>query len=138
MIKVVIDTNVLISSLIVKTSPPGFVYDRAMRGVFCWYTSDEVLAEYNRVLSYTKFEKYFTEKKAREVLAMITKKTKKVTPVDVQKLIDPTDTKFLACAVAAKVDFLITGNLKHYPETYKGVKVVSPAQFVEYVGEGLK
>jgi predicted nucleic acid-binding protein len=38
---------------------------------------------------------------------------------------------FIECADAARADYLITGNLKHFPRFWKGTKVISPREFIE-------
>lgn len=45
---------------------------------------------------------------------------------------DPWDQMFIEVAVAGGVDFLVTGNLKHFPdEAREGVKVVPPRAFLD-------
>jgi len=44
---------------------------------------------------------------------------------------------FIEVAVASEADFLVTGNLKHFPETARaGVRVVSPREFLDVLLEG--
>jgi len=51
---------------------------------------------------------------------------------------DPADNKFLECALAGKVDCLVTGNTRHFPSpTYKGIKVISPRKFWAIYKESL-
>jgi predicted nucleic acid-binding protein len=47
------------------------------------------------------------------------------------KLVDPSDEKFIACALAAKADFLITGNTKHFPQSFRSVAIVTPRTFCD-------
>ena len=74
-----------------------------------WVVSEEILAEYQDVLSRKKFK--LTDEVRKEWLDVIDLVTKLV---DVQITIDfardRKDEKFLACAVAAEADFLITGD----------------------------
>lgn len=44
------------------------------------------------------------------------------------------DNRILECAVEARADFLITGDKRHplALETFRGVKIVSPAEFLEF------
>ena len=47
------------------------------------------------------------------------------------KLPDPSDAKFVECALAGGADYLVTGNLRHFPaEACRGVRVVSPGEFL--------
>jgi predicted nucleic acid-binding protein len=40
------------------------------------------------------------------------------------------DNRFLECAEAAKADFLVTGNKRHFPKGWKGTKVVNAREFL--------
>lgn len=43
---------------------------------------------------------------------------------------DPDDDIFIECADAARADFLITGNRRHFPAFWKCTKIVTPREFV--------
>jgi predicted nucleic acid-binding protein len=43
---------------------------------------------------------------------------------------DPNDNIFLECADAARADYLVTGNLKHFPRFWKSTKIVSAREFI--------
>jgi len=43
---------------------------------------------------------------------------------------DPDDAIFLECADAAKADYLVTGNQKHFPRFWKKTKVITPREFI--------
>src|SRR6202165_3614844 len=43
---------------------------------------------------------------------------------------DPADNIFLECADAARADYLVSGNQKHFPRFWKKTKVVTPREFV--------
>jgi predicted nucleic acid-binding protein len=43
---------------------------------------------------------------------------------------DPDDNIFLECADAAHADYLITGNLKHFPRFWKETKIITPREFI--------
>ena len=48
--------------------------------------------------------------------------------------VDPSDNKFLECAVAAKADFLITGNLRHFPsKAFRRINIAPPEEFLQIV-----
>jgi predicted nucleic acid-binding protein len=51
---------------------------------------------------------------------------------------DPSDNAYLACAVEAGADYLVTGNIGHFEEvgnTYRGVMIISPRTFLEILGK---
>jgi predicted nucleic acid-binding protein len=43
---------------------------------------------------------------------------------------DHDDNIFLECAEAAGADYLVTGNLKHFPRFWKKTKITSPREFI--------
>jgi predicted nucleic acid-binding protein len=46
---------------------------------------------------------------------------------------DEADNRFLECAETIDAEFLITGNKRHFPKTWKGTKVVNAREFLEQV-----
>lgn len=47
---------------------------------------------------------------------------------------DPDDDKFIACALAAKADLLVTGNKRHFPQTLSSAaRVVNAAELLELI-----
>ena len=47
---------------------------------------------------------------------------------------DPGDDKFIACALAGKADFLVTGNKRHFPQTeFRNTRVVNAAELLEFI-----
>ncbi len=50
---------------------------------------------------------------------------------------DPDDNIFLECADAARADYLVTGNQKHFPAFWKNTKIVTPREFVSLVAPHL-
>jgi predicted nucleic acid-binding protein len=52
-------------------------------------------------------------------------------------VIDPEDNKFLGCADAARADYLLTGNQRHFPIYWKKTKVISSGEFLTLVAPHL-
>jgi predicted nucleic acid-binding protein len=47
---------------------------------------------------------------------------------------DPDDDKFIACAVSAKAEFLVTGNKRHYQESWlSGTKLINAGELVQII-----
>lgn len=94
------------------------------------------MAEYREVLSRDRFRRYIPQelvngflKELKTVGALVEPQEK----IDVIKA-DPSDNMFLECAVAAKSDFLITGNLRHFPsKAFRGTNIVTPEEFLQIV-----
>jgi hypothetical protein len=133
MVRVVLDTNVVVSALIGKGNPKR-ILELIFSGKANVCLSEETFAEYVEVLSRPKFIRYpeFTEAavatlKNLRALSAFVEPTRKMNVCS-----DPDDDKFLELALEAKATYLITGNTKHFPsEPYKGIRIVSPAEFLK-------
>lgn len=107
--RVVVDTNVLVSAALRGGIPEAVILWIAGRPDWTWLVSPEILAEYAAVLSRPKFGL------PREIISrwaqMLDSHTTTIRSVPpLQYPPDPTDAKFLACAVAGRADFLVTGD----------------------------
>jgi len=109
-IRVVLDTNVLVSALLF-TGPPSQLVPAWQSGRLRPVLSAEILEEYLRVLAYRKFKLTDDEIHGlieEDLLPFVD--TVRTTPVTVPSLRDPDDLKFIACAKAAKVRWLVSGD----------------------------
>jgi putative PIN family toxin of toxin-antitoxin system len=135
-LKVVVDTNVLVSGLLSPYGPPGEIVRMVAAGVLSLCFEARIFSEYSQVLKRPKF--HFHPEEVEALLVQI-QSAGIVVPSEplAKRLTDPFDEAFLEAAVAGKVEMLVTGNLKHYPSTYHHVKIVSPAVFLENYRRGL-
>jgi putative PIN family toxin of toxin-antitoxin system len=129
--KIVLDTNIVVSGLLQSQGNPGQVLALVLSGAIQACHDERILAEYAEVLARPRFK--FDPKRIREVLNKIEADGLTVDAREESnlKLPDPDDEPFLAVALAASVDFLVTGNLADYPpDKRRGCVVVSPAAFM--------
>lgn len=129
--KIVLDTNVLVSGLLRSQGNPAQVVALALAGAVQVCHDPRILAEYAEVLARPRFK--FDPERVREVLAKLELDGVAVEPPDQRlDLPDPDDEPFLAVALAASADYLVTGNLIDFPAgKRRGCAVVSPAEFVD-------
>ena len=131
--KIVLDTNIVVSGLLQSQGNPAQVLTLVLSGAVQVCHDERILAEYAKVLARPRFK--FAPKRVREVLNKIEADG---LPIDAYAesnldLPDADDEPFLAVALAASVDFLVTGNLSDYPPAKRrGCAVVSPAAFMEH------
>lgn len=131
----VIDTNVILSSMITKN------YDSAtvgtMRAVFkkkiIPMYNDAILAEYHDVLSRDKFHlKYY---RVNKMLTAIQLFGLEVQPVSTVKILPDTDDQvFYETALAIWNAYLITGNKKHFPDVDFAV---TPAEMMRILSDDI-
>lgn len=132
MIKVVIDTNVVVSALLKSEGNPALilslVFDEEIR--IC--LSEEIIQEYQGVLKRKKFCS-LNQIDVKKFLTKLQDLSLFVNPQErINLLTDPDDNKFLDCAYEAKADYLVTGNKKHFPiNKFKNTKIVSPLEFIK-------
>lgn len=131
----ILDTNVLVSGLITPHGVCGAILKALTDGDFEAYVTQEILLEYREVPARPKF-KIDTDKRQKMLRLFKHLEMTPETRTDMQ-LPDPDDVIFLAAAVAANADYLITGNLRHFPVGMcLGVKVVSPSEFLKILQAG--
>jgi putative PIN family toxin of toxin-antitoxin system len=128
--RIVLDTNVLVSSLLSPFSPPAQMVRMVTSGVLTLCLDARLLTEYDEVLGREKFQ--FDPDAVAALLDYVVfpGHTVASSPLPAP-LPDPKDEAFLEIALAGGAEYLVTGNGAHFPETLcEGVRVVSPAGFL--------
>ena len=129
--KVVIDTNVVVSGLLSPFGAPGEIIRMAASGYLAICYDARILSEYQNVLVRRKFpfDRAYVENLLDQIRACGYVTTGK--PL-AKRLPDPDDEAFLEVALGGEAQYLVTGNLKHYPvKKREGIRVVSPTEFLE-------
>lgn len=127
--KVVIDTNVLVSALLRQGTPPATVLDALLRGDLTILYDQRILGEYREVLVRPKFG--FDAEKVEALLRFVATTGLMVADaVFPRSLPDPDDQPFADVAFAGGADALITGNKAHFP-VEDSIRVLTPREWVE-------
>jgi putative PIN family toxin of toxin-antitoxin system len=130
MIRVVLDTNVVVSALLKPRGAEGSVLQLALGGVLRLCVSAPVLAEYEAVLPRPKLK--IDPEIVEAALADIRTQGKLVRPRQTLSIAShEADNRFLECAEAAGADYIVTGNLRHFPKEWKGTRVVNARTVIE-------
>ncbi len=137
-LRAVIDTNLFVSGLFARDSLSAKLQDLWVNQDFELVTSIEIIKEVSRVLSYPRIKEHFkpSEDNIRRFFRLIFRKaiiSKDIYQTD-KIADDPTDNKFLACALEKKADYIVSRdpnlrNLKHY----HGIQIVDVSTFIEKV-----
>jgi len=130
--KVVVDTNVLVSGLLSPFGNAAQILRLIITGEIIPCFDSRILSEYYRVLHRPKFQ--FDKTAILDILELIEQNGILTSTVPLpQSLPDPGDNAFLESAVADNAACIITGNTKHFPDKLcMNVKIFNPAQFIEY------
>lgn len=128
-LRVVVDTNVLVSAALRPDGLQRTVLLLALTKPARMYISQEILAEYKNVLGRPALG--IAKGLQQRLIQLIKNRAHMVRPSYRLKVTsDPDDNKFLECADAARADYLITGNQRHFPRFWKSTKIVSSREFV--------
>ncbi len=130
--RVVLDTNVLLSALVFPGSKPDQVLHRVRRGDVELVLSPFILTELERILL-GKFR--FTKRQAAERVNAIQRMATLVEPTERVSLVSAKDddNRILECALSARADYLVTGDKEHLlPLRSIGTtQIVTPSAFLD-------
>ena len=139
--RVVVDTNVVVSSFLVPAGPPVEVMRRARATRFEIVVSSAVLAEYERVLGYPHLRPLHGLDEAGITAAVDELRDFALVVAPTMRLWvvegDESDNRFLECAVEGGVAVIVSGD-KHLVAlgSYEGIRIVRPAAFVAELDAG--
>jgi putative PIN family toxin of toxin-antitoxin system len=131
-IKVVLDTNVIVSALLFTGKLSGIV-DLWKGGEIIPVLSNETFKELTKVFTYPKFS--LTENEIRKLIK------EEIVPyfelISTSRAVknvcqDPDDDKFLSCALSASADFIVSGDkVLTEMKQYKNIKIISPHNLLQ-------
>lgn len=135
MIRIVLDTNVLVSAVLQPKGPPAQILVNSISSATVQMCiSGEIFAEYEEVLRRPRFKR--SDEEIDSVLNAIRNSALWVRPSRrIRACSDSDDDVFLECAEAAQAGYVVTGNTKHFPAKYGQVTVVTPVQLLEFLRE---
>ena len=130
--KVVIDTNVLVSSLIQRSFPYKIVNELFIEDKINLCVSEDLMKEYYDVLRRPKFIAYSDfVARADSLLADIeAKATMYIPQISLDIISDKDDNKILELADACAADYIITGNTNDFTfQKYKSTQILNPRDY---------
>ena len=131
--RIVLDTNVLLSGLMLPDSTPGRIVIAWRKRNFNLVVSGPMLEEITRVLAYPKIRKrlrWDDEHISRYItLLQFEAEVASIAGIDAAVPADPNDNHLLATLIASKADWLITGD-SDFDELYGQYPIIAPNEFV--------
>ena len=129
--RVVVDTSVFVSGLLSPFNPPGVIVGLIAAGRLGLCYDMRIIAEYDDVLRRPAFP--FEAPEIAAVLAQVRAGGEVAAGEPLKaRLPHHDDEPFLEVARSARAEFLVAGNLKHFPrDRCEGVRVVSPREFMD-------
>jgi putative PIN family toxin of toxin-antitoxin system len=136
--RVVVDTNVLVSSVMLPRGRLGWVLDRFRAGSYQPVTSTELLGELVEVLRRPRFARYGLDRLGVERLRALIEQDGEVVVADRRVTLcrDPKDNRVLEAAAAAGADLIVSGDDDLLVlRRFRDIPIVSPARFAALLAE---
>jgi putative PIN family toxin of toxin-antitoxin system len=131
-IRVVLDTNIIISAMLTPRRACAGLSDMPSRARFPALRQRTIFAEYEDVIRRPRFRRSAIE--IESLLNTIRERSLWINPASVVRACsDPADNIFLECAQAAGAIYLVTGNAKHFPTSWEGTDIVTARQLLDSV-----
>ena len=135
--RVIVDTNVLVSGLISEFGPPARIVDAVLRGEIIPVMSPATFAELEEVLHRSELQRYFRRAGVTvfQFLTVLRQVAQLVRPrTSIAPIRDEKDRPFLELAASRPAaDYLVTGDKDFENQHYEDIPVVSASLFVEKV-----
>ena len=137
MLKVVLDTNVFVSSLLVKAGLPAQILDAWRERRYLLIVSPAIIAEIRATLSYPRIRRKYaiTDEDVEQLVTLLERDALLVSgDADVAGATpeDPADEMVLACAVDAQADVIVSGD-RHLLDlgSYRSIPILTVRQFLK-------
>ena len=128
-LRLVIDTNVLVSAALKPEGLQRTALVLAVTKPARFYVSRPILEEYADVLSRPELD--IRKGIRQQLLQLVRNHSYIVRPSRRLEVAgDPDDNMFLECADTARADYLITGNQRHFPRFWKKTKIITTREFI--------
>jgi len=128
-LRLVLDTNILVSAALKPQGLQRTVLVLALARPARLYVSGPILEEYQRVLARPRFQ--IRKGRQQQLLQLLKNRAHSIEPsCRLAVTTDPADNIFLECAEAARADYLVTGNTRHFPPFWRQTKIITPREFL--------
>ncbi len=134
--KVVLDTNIIVSAALAREGSPAKIFEMLISDKIQNFTTKEISEEIEEVLNRKEISTRVSEEFCEFLLAVYKQKSILVQPTSFPKIVseDPDDDKFVHCAIAAKADYIVSGdshllNIKRF----ENILILSPKEVLQEV-----
>ena len=135
-LRFILDTNVVVSGVLKPKGLERTALTFSLTPPASLYVSEAILAEYTEVLSRPELRLPANER--RLAMELIAGRSKLVVPTRKLEISpDPDDNVFLECAEAARADYLITGNTRHFPRYWRNTKIINARELLDVIAPHL-
>jgi putative PIN family toxin of toxin-antitoxin system len=142
MLRAVLDTNIFVSSVLVKEGLPAQVLDAWRERQYLLIISPSIIAEIRATLGYSRIRRKYgiMDEDVEQLVALLEQDALLVAgEANVAGSIpeDPADEMVLACAIDAQADVIVSGD-RHLLElgSHQAISILTARQFLEWLGAG--
>lgn len=140
--RVVLDANLLVSSLLVEVGPSAKALDAWRLGQYDLVVSPALVAELRHTLGYERIRRKYaiTGEKVEALINLLQRRAVNVDAnVNLSGAVpaDPDDEAILACAVDGQADLIVSGD-RHLLDlgSFQGISILAPRAFLELLAGG--
>jgi putative PIN family toxin of toxin-antitoxin system len=137
MLRVVVDTNVIVSGILSQTGAPSAILNAWREQRFLLLSSPDIAAEVRSVLGYPRIRKKYplSDEEIGQVITLLERDALLVpggSDVAGSVPVDPKDEMFLACALDGEADVIVSGD-HHLLDlgTYRDIPIMTARQFLD-------
>jgi putative PIN family toxin of toxin-antitoxin system len=135
-LRLVLDTNVVVSAALKPEGLQRTVLLLALTKPARWYVSEAILSEYALVLARPELK--LRRNLRQQLLQLINNHARIIAPSRLPQVTsDPGGKIFVECADAARADYLVTGNQRHFPKFWKNTKIINSREFLNLIAPHL-
>jgi uncharacterized protein len=137
MIRIVLDTSVLVSAVTSPTGPNAQLFDFIAMKQIRPYVSEAMLEEYSRVFEYDRL-RHLDKRRVARLRNVLERTAVTVKSGGWLKISDhEDDNRIYECAAAASADYIVTENTRHFKKPYKTTRILNARQLLRLlVGQG--
>jgi uncharacterized protein len=141
-VRVVADANILVSATITPTGVPGQFFHRWRLSQFNLLLSEPILEEYQRALGYPHIQRLhqLSDEGITALIGRFRRYSHLTSPPRRLSVVvaDPSDDKYIECAVAGEADYLVSGDTYLLAlHQYAGIHILSPRAFLAVLAQGI-
>ncbi|HKW75030.1 MAG TPA: putative toxin-antitoxin system toxin component, PIN family [Terriglobales bacterium] len=136
-LRLVLDTNIVISAALKPEGAERTILLFALTKPARCYVSNAILDEYAAVLA--RPELRIRKGQRLQLLQWIRNRATVISPKSLPQITtDLEDNIFIECADSARADYIVSGNLRHFPKFWKNTKIINSREFLAVVAPHLE
>lgn len=134
--RIVLDTNILVSGIINKNTPPGQLLESVKNKTLTLIISLAQLEELQRVLNYPRLQRLIVKENSDALLDTINSVAEIIETIPIVEISpDPDDNFIIAAAITSNADLIVSGDKRHMISLHsvEGIPILTARNAIEYI-----